>query len=588
MPRKPLRSPPRAKKPLANAEIAAAFDEIADLLELSGENPFRIRAYRNGARTVQGLEAEAAALIARGKALSDYPGIGDDLAGKIADLATTGTTPLLEDLRARFPAGLVALLRLPSLGPKRVARLHEKFGIRDAAGLKAAIEAGKLAKLPGFGAKLIETLATALGPAGPEARRYTLAEAAAEAEPLTDYLRRIPGVARVEIAGSYRRGRETVGDVDILAAAAPGSKAIARFVAYPRAAAVHAEGETRAAIRLEGGLQVDLRVVASDEFGAALYYFTGSKAHNIATRAIAVKRKLKINEYGVFRGARRVAGETEESVFAAIGLPYIPPELREARGEIEAARDGTLPKLVESGDLRGDLCCRSDAGGGRDGLEALAVAARKRKLAYIAIADPCRRVASANRLDPAALARQGEAIDRLNEAGRGLTILKGVEVAIRADGSLDLPDSSLAGLDFVLAAVQDGFDLPAAKQTARLLRALDGRRISILGRPTGRLFPSRPPMQFDMARILAAAKARGCFLGLDARPDRLDLPDIFCRSAKEAGLRIAIGSGAGSAAEFGHLRWGVLQARRGWLEKADVLNTAGAEQARSALRQTMI
>ena len=573
---------------LDNAAVAQAFEDIADLLEIRGENPFRIRAYRNAARTVQGLPDEAAALVARGKDLSAFPGIGEDLAAKIADLATTGSTALLEDLKKQFPPGLVELLRVPGLGPKRVALLHKKLRIDDLAGLKAAVAAGKLEKIAGLGPKLVDQLTAAVAPAAAPARRYTLAEAAAEAEPLAAYLRKEPGVERVEIAGSYRRGRETVGDIDILAVAAKNDKAIARFVAYDRAEAVLAQGGTRAAIRLKGGLQVDLRVVAREAFGAALYYFTGSKAHNIAVRQIAVKRKLKINEYGVFRGAKRIAGETEGSVFAAVDLPYIPPELRENRGEIDAAREGRLPKLVEAGDVRGDLHCRTDASDGGDSLEVLVAAARKRKLAYIGIADPCRRVASANRLDLDDLARQGAAIDRLNAAQKDVLVLKGVEVVIREDGSLDLPDAALAGLDFVLGAVTDQLALPAEKQTKRLLRALESKCFSILAHPQNRFFPQRGPIAFDLPRVIAAAKARGCVLELNARPERLDLSDTACHAAKQAGVRVALGSDARGGADFANLRWGVLTARRGWLERADVLNTLGAAEAKAALRKTLV
>jgi DNA polymerase (family X) len=587
---------PKAAKPAAtrapakqftNAEIAQAFEDIADLLEIKGDNPFRIRAYRNVARTVIGLPSEAFELIARGDDLTDFPGIGADLAEQIGILAAKGTNDTLDGLRKRFPPGLTDLLRLPSLGPKRVAMLYKKLRVADLAGLRAAIEAGKVAKLAGFGDKLVASLTEAVAPAAIPARRYTLAEAAAEAEPLADYLRKVPGVERVEIAGSYRRGRESVGDIDILAIAAKGGPAIQRFVAYERAEAVLAEGDTRAAIRLKGGLQVDLRVVARQEFGAALYYFTGSKPHNIAVRQIAVRKKLKVNEYGVFRDEKRIAGDTEESVFATADLPYIPPELREDRGEIDAAREGRLPKLVEAGDIKGDLHCRSDASDGRDTLEALVAAAKTRKLAYIAIVDPCRRIASANRLDLDGLARQGEAIDRLNAAQQEVLVLKGVEVAIREDGSLDLPDEALAGLDLVVGAVTDQFALPAEKQTKRLLRALEAKRFSILAHPQNRLFPQRGAMAFDTGRVIAAAKARGCFLELNARPERLDLSDTGCRAAKEAGVRVALGSDARSGADFANLRWGVLTARRGWLEKGDVLNTLGAAEAKAALRKTV-
>lgn len=580
--------PPRASgKKFTNAEIAQAFEDIANLLEIKGDNPFRIRAYHNVARTVTGLPSEASELIARGDDLTDFPGIGADLAEQIAILAAKGTNDTLDALRKRFPPGLTDLLRLPSLGPKRVAMLYRKLRVSDLAGLRAAIAAGKVTKLAGFGDKLDASLSGAVAPAEAPSRRYTLAEAAAEAEPIAALLRKVPGVERVEIAGSYRRGRADVGDVDILAVAAKSGDAIARFAGYERAEVVLAEGKTRAAIRLKGGLQVDLRVVERAAFGAALYYFTGSKAHNIAVRAIAVRKELKVNEYGIFRGAKRVAGETEESVFAAVDLPYIPPELREDSGEIDAARKGRLPTLVEAGNIRGDLHCRSDASDGRDTLEALVAAARKQKLGYIGIADPCRRIASANRLDLVGLARQGEAIDRINAAQKDVLVLKGVEAAIREDGSLDLPDEALTGLDFVLGAVTEQLALPAETQTKRLLRALEAKRFSILAHPLNRVFPQRGAMAFDIARVIAAAKARGCFLEVNGRPERLDLDDVHCRAAKEAGVRMALGSDARSGAEFANLRWSLLTARRGWLEKADVLNTLGAEDVRAALRKTL-
>jgi DNA polymerase (family 10) len=581
----PAKAPPRK---LSNREIAQAFDDIADLLDIKGDNPFRIRAYRNVARTVYGLPSEAADIIARGDNLTDFPGIGADLAEQIKVLAATGENEVLDRLRKKFPPGITDLLRVPALGPKRVAMLYRKLRVADLASLKAAIDAGKVAKLAGFGEKLVAQLAEAAAPEAAPQRRYTLAEAAAEAEPLAAYLRKVPGVERVEIAGSYRRGREDVGDIDILCIAAKGGEAIQRFVAYERAEAVLAEGETRAAIRLKGGLQVDLRVVAHAEFGAALYYFTGSKAHNIAVRAIAVKKKLKVNEYGVYRDEKRIAGDTEASVFAAAAdLPYIPPELREDRGEIDAAREGRLPRLVEERDVRGDLHCRSDASDGTDTLEALVAAAKQRNLAYIAVVDPCRRIASANRLDLDKLARQGEAIDRINDAQKDVLVLKGVEVAIREDGSLDLPDDALAGLDLVVGAVTDQFGLPAEKQTARLLRAMEAKCFSILAHPLNRFFPQRPAMNVNVERVIAAAKARGCFLELNARPERLDLPDTFCHAAKTAGLRLALGSDARNGAEFGNLRWGVITARRGWLERPDVLNTLDAAEVKAALKKTM-
>ncbi len=572
---------------LSNVDIAAAFEEIADMLAIESANPFRIRAYRNAARTLRGLKEEAAELLARGAALNELPGIGDDLAGKIADLATTGHTELLDRLHTELPAGLPDLLRLPGLGPKRVALLHRKLRVKDVPGLRAAAESGKLKTLEGFGPKIDAAIMAALGAQISAARRFTLAEATAEAVPLLAYLRNVPGVKRVEAAGSFRRGRDTVGDLDILATAAHGGPAIDRFVEYGRVARVLARGSTRAAIVLRSGIQVDLRVVRENEYGAALYYLTGSKAHNIAIRRLGVEQGLKINEYGVFRGDTRIAGETEESIVAAIGLPLVPPELREDRGEIAAARAGTLPRLVELVDIRGDLHCHTKASDGRNGLAEMAAAAKARGLEYIAITEHSRRLAMAHGFDARRLARQCEEIDRLNERLQNITLLKGIEVDILEDGALDLPDSTLAPLDLVVGAVHSHFGLSPEKQTARLLRALDRKHFTILAHPGGRLLGQREAIRFGMARVIEAAQARGCFLELNAQPERLDLDDVQCRAARDRGVRLALGSDAHSADEFEFLKYGILQARRGWLEKKDLLNTLSLEDLRPLLARTM-
>ncbi len=548
-----------------NADIARCFDEIADLLELRDENPFRVRAYRNAARLIGELRLDLAQTLAKEGELPKLAGIGEDLAGKIGEIVESGTCKVLEQLRRKFPAGITELLTLPGLGPKRVRVLHQKH-ISSLADLERAAREGRLHDIPGFGEKTEQRVLEAAAARSSKVQRFKLAMAAQYAEP---YARHIGGV----VAGSYRRMKETVGDLDFLVCSDKPEAAIERFVRYPEVKEVVAQGTTRAAVVLACGLPCDLRVVAPESFGAALHYFTGSKAHNIAVRKLGIDRGLKINEYGVWRGKRRVAGETEQSVYAAVDLPYIEPELREMNGEIEAAQRGALPKLVTPKDLRGDLHAHTRATDGRSSLEEMARAAQALGLEYLAITEHSRHVAMAHGLDPQRLARQIDEIDRLNVRLSGLTLLKGIEVDILEDGSLDLPDSILSRLDLVVAAVHSKLGLPRRRQTERLLAAMDNPYFSILAHPTGRLIGSREAYDVDMLAIVRKARDRGIALELNAHPDRLDLTDVHCRMAKEEGVLVAISSDAHGVDGLDVLRYGVGQARRGWLEKGDVLNT---------------
>jgi len=565
--------------PVHNADIARVFEEIASLLELGDENPFRVRAYRNAARVVADLRLDVPARLAEGGELPKLPGIGEDLAGKMREIACTGSCKLLEKLRKRFPAGVTGLLTLPGLGPKRVRLLCERK-IDSLEKLQRAAAEGALRSLAGFGEKSEQKLLEAVQAHLSKTRRFKLAIAAQYAEPLREYL----GKGAV-IAGSYRRMKETVGDVDFLQVSERPAQAIARFVRYGEVKEILAQGTTRASVVLACGLQADLRVVPPESFGAALHYFTGSKAHNIAIRRLGLARGLKINEYGVFRGSRRIAGETEESVYAAVELPYIEPELREEQGEIEAARRDELPRLVTLADLRGDLHAHTVATDGRATLREMALAAKARGLQYLAITEHSRRVAMAHGLDPARLARQGDEIERLNLELSGITLLKGIEVDILEDGSLDLPDATLAKLDLVVGAVHSKFNLPRARQTERILAAMERPAFSILAHPTGRLIEERAPYDVDMAAIVRKAKRRGVFLELNAHPDRLDLTDVHCRMAKDEGVPVAVSSDAHAVDGFEMLRYGIGQARRGWLEKDDVLNTRGLAELRRLLRR---
>jgi DNA polymerase (family 10) len=573
-----------------NTDVARIFDEIADLLELQGANRFRIRAYRNAARmlgTMGTLGRSVAAMVERHENLDSLPGIGPDLAGKIGEIVATGSCALLERLRADVPAGLGTMLRLPNLGPKRVRALHDELGVRTIEQLHAAAQAGRVQTVHGFGPRLQQQILAATQTKLPNIARIRLDAAEAAAQPLLARLRGLRGVVRAEVAGSLRRRKDSIGDLDLLVQSARGKQVVDAFVHHDDVREVLAAGATRASVKLKGGVQVDLRIVPSASFGAAWLYFTGSKAHNIALRRLAQQRGLKLNEYGVFRGSEKVAGRDEADVYAAVGLPPIAPELREDRGEIEAARLGRLPVLIELADLRGDLHVHTRDSDGVDDLDTLVAAARAHGLSYLAVADHSQRLALAHGLGTTRLARQIERIERLNEHLAGFTVLKGIEVDILEDGRLDLPDSILQRLDLVVAAVHQRFDLPRERQTERLLRAMDHRHFTILAHPTGRLIGERAAYAVDLPRLIRHARQRGCFIELNAHPSRLDLDDNGCMAAKAEGLLISINADAHSAAELDHLRFGIGQARRAWLQATDVLNARPLEALRPLLARTM-
>ena len=566
--------------------MARVLREMADVLELQSANPFRIRAYRNAARTVEELpEPLARASPPDVAALAELPGIGDDLAGKIAEIVRTGTLRALRTASRDVPAGAIDLMRLPGIGPKRARLLSERLGVRSLDGLARAVRTGALRRVKGFGGKTEARLRQALAAHSADADRTLRALAAPYAEAIAASLREIAGVHQVEIAGSYRRGRETVGDVDIVASAASDSKLTERFVALDGVASVIGRGATKASVLLRSGLQVDLRVVPAESYGAALLYLTGSKAHNIALRAIARDRGLKINEYGVFRGSRRLAGRTEEEVYRSVGLKWIPPELREQRGEIEAARAGTLPRLIETTDLRGDLQSHTTSSDGRDGLEAMAEAAQARGYEYLAVTDHTTRIKVVGGLDRAGFRRQIRRIDALNARLRSLTILKGAEVDINPDGTLDLDDATLAELDVVVVSVHSAFGLPPDEQTRRVLRALSHPSVDIFGHPTGRLLSRRRGVQFDFDAVCRLAAERGLLLEVNAQPERLDLDDVACRAAIANGVRLVVSTDAHSVAELNLMRWGVDQARRGWVERRHVANALPLSRLRSLLHR---
>jgi len=573
--------------PIHNEDVAKVFEEIADLLDIRGENRFRIRAYRNAASEVRNLPGELAGMIEEEADLTNLPGIGEALAGKIREVVNTGTCQALKKLEKQLPPDLTELLHLPGLGPKRVHALHYDLDIHTPEQLYRAAKDGRLRELPGFGTKTEAAVVAALEAHLSTERRFKLAAAARYAEPLAAWLESTKGVDRVVVAGSYRRNRETVGDLDILVTAENAESVINRFVSYDEVARVQSQGTTRSTLFLRSGLQVDLRVVDKQSFGAALFYFTGSKAHNIAIRTLARTRGLKVNEYGVFEGGKRMAGETEESVFAAVGLPYIAPDLRENRGEIEAARHGLLPDLVKRSELRGDLHCHTVATDGHDTVAEMAKGALEQGLEYLAITEHSKRLTMVHGLDSRRLLQQMDQIDALNATLKGFRVLKGIEVDILEDGGLDLPDEVLGRLDLVVGAVHSKFHLTRAQQTRRILKAMDHPYFSILAHPTGRLIEEREPYDVDMARIIRHARDRGCFLELNAHPARLDLTDTHCQMAREEGVLLSIDSDAHNRLDFANLVYGVGQARRGWLEARDVLNTRPLEELLPLLRKTM-
>ncbi len=574
--------------PVHNSEVAGIFSRIADLLEIKGENPFRIRAYRNAARTIGGMSKSAADLLEQGKDLKDLPGIGWDLADKVKTIVETGTHPLLRELEKELPPELPDLMKIQGMGPNKVKVLFEKLGVKSVKDLKKAAEKKKIQELHGFGETTEKKILEELGRVEDQIEgrgRTKLAVAEQIAGPLVDYLKKEEGVNKLEVAGSYRRRKETVGDLDILATCKKDCRLMDRFVNYDEVEEILARGKTKSSVVLRSGIQVDLRVVPQVSFGAALHYFTGSKEHNIAVRKMGVKKSLKINEYGVFKGKKRIAGKTEKEVYRQVGLPYIEPELRENRGEFEAAKKNSLPRLIVLDKIKGDLHVHTKATDGHYSLEEMSDAARARGYEYMAITDHSRHVTVARGMDVKRLRKQIENIDKLNQKSKGIVILKSIELDILEDGSLDLPDEVLEELDLVICSIHYKFNLSRDKQTERILRAMDNPHFNILSHPTGRLINERRPYEISMERVMEAAREKGCYLELNAHPDRLDLNDNDCKMAKDMGVKLAIGTDAHRIDDLDLMRFGIGQARRGWLEAEDILNTRSWKELKKLLKR---
>ena len=562
---------------MKNREIAGIFDRIADALEIKGETGFKVIAYRKASRILQDL-TEDIETVARDGRLETIPGIGEGLAKKIKEYVETGTMSKYREVMAGVPESLLGLLEIQGLGGKTVHLMHEELGVKDLEGLKRAIADGSLAKLYGMGEKKVDNIRKGIEARERVAERISICEAVLVADDVLAYLTKAPGISRVSAAGSLRRMKETVGDIDILACGKNGAEIIRYFTRNPNAVRVLAEGDTKGSAVVRAGeteRQADLRAVDPSEYGAALLYFTGSKAHNIKLRGLAKDRGLKISEYGVFRGARRLASREEEDCYRVLGMPWIPPEMREDRGEIELAAEARLPRLVEAGDIKGDLHVHTRASDGNLSLAEVVDLARKMGYSYVAICDHSQAAKYAHGLAADRLAAEIEEIDAFNRTLKGFRILKGSEVDILSDGSLDFPDGLLGRLDFVVAAVHSGFK---KNVTARMLRALENPHVRTIAHPSGRLISGREGYDVDLDKVIEAAAKHGKALELNAYYDRLDLDELHLKKAKEKGVKITIGTDTHFADGLAMMRFGVGVARRAWLEKSDILNCLGADE----------
>ncbi len=558
---------------MKNFEIAKLFYEMADLLEIKGENVFRVRAYHRAAENLESLTEEIEAVAQRGD-LQKIPGIGKDLAARIGEYLAGGKIADLEAMRKEIPRGLLSIMEVQGLGPKTAKLLYDRLGVDSVEKLEALARSGDILKVPGIREKTRDNILKGIATWKAGQSRMTVGKALGIAGALVEVLKARVGVRRIEVAGSIRRRKETVGDIDILVTSDHPARVIETFVSLPSALDVLAHGETKASIRHQDGIQVDLRVVEPDAFGAALLYFTGSKEHNVRVREIASKKGLKVSEYGVFndRGGKRIAGATEEEVYEAVGLPWIPPELRENAGEVEAALKGNLPALVEQAAIRGDLHAHTDWSDGHHPLEKLIEAAEARGYDYIIVSDHSKSSTIAGGLTPDELREQIRKIRELQKKHK-IRILAGSECDILADGRMDFPDDLLKELDIVLAAVHSRFKQARAEMTGRIVKALENPYVNILVHPTGRLIGERDPYDVDLEQVFAAAKKHGKAIEINASPQRLDLKDVHARRAAELGIPIAISTDTHYLENLDNMSLGIATARRAWITKAQVLNT---------------
>jgi DNA polymerase (family 10) len=562
---------------MKNKELSDLFGKMADILEFKGENPFKITAYRKASRIIGDLTQDIEEIAEKGK-LKEISGIGEGMAEKITEYFKSGKISKFEEVRKGVSDELIGIMAIPGIGPKTLSMLHKEKGIDNLSQLEKALENGSLLGLFGMGEKKIENIKRGIQLLKQSKGRMNLGVAFPVAKRIAEALRQKTGSKKIEWAGSLRRMKENIGDIDILATGPDKEKIIQAFVRLPEVKEVLASGETKASVIVEGGTQIDLRVVEEDSYGAALQYFTGSKGHNIHLRGIAKAKGIKINEYGVFKGEKKIGGKEEKEVYRSLGMEWIEPELREDRGEIEAAQKGRLPKLVEDSEIKGDLHVHSRWSDGTSSIEEVARSAQKKGYQYVAICDHSQSLRIAHGLNETRLLKQIEEIERINEKLKGFQILKGTEVDIFTDGKIDHPDKVLQKLDYVVAAVHSGFKQEREKMTKRIVRALENPLVHCLAHPTGRLLGARAPYEVDIEEVMEAAKKYGKVLEINATFERLDLDDIHCMKAKEMGIRMAIGTDSHHPDQLWMMSLGVAVARRGWLETKDVLNTLSLKE----------
>lgn len=569
---------------MKNEFIAVQFELLADLLEIQGANPFRIRAYRNAARTISSTAESLSDLVANGDDLTQFAGIGKDLAKQIHEIVTKGEHSALNELRKEIPGGVLDMLRIPGVGPKKVSVFFNELGLKSLADLKAACEAGRLSKLKGFGRKTEDSILANIDQATENSLRVSIADARAAAEIIVEDLQKLPEVEQAAVAGSCRRRRETCGDLDILATCSNSGPPMDLLAGHPLVETVLQRGETKQRVRLKTGIELDLRVVPQESFGAAMQYFTGSKEHNVVVRQRAKDLGLKVNEYGVFRGEEQIAGRTEEDVYAAVGLPWFPPELRENRREFEWAAANAIPALVTVADIQGDLHMHTTASDGAATIEEMALAAKARGLKYIAITDHSKRVSMANGLDADRLRQHWKDIQAVRSRISGIEILCGIECDILEDATMDLPDDVLEEADWVIAVLHYGLKQPGEQIMKRLMAAVTNPHVDIIGHCTGRMIGRREGADVNFSELLKAAAEHRVMMEINAHPSRLDLNDIHAAAARDLGIPIVISTDAHSVNGFEVLEYGVDQARRAGLTKHDVANTRSLTEFRKLLK----
>ena len=559
---------------MENREFAKIFFEMAELLELGEDNPFRIRAYQKAGNNIESLSENIGSTYKKGgiPALENIPGIGHGIALHIEELIKTGKLKAHDELLKKFPKSLLELIVVPGIGPKTAILMNKKLKIDSIEKLEKAVKDGRLEKLPGIRAKKIQNILSGIEMKKRNIGRFSIGDALPYAEAIVASLKKLKEVDRIVPCGSLRRAKETIGDIDILVTSKMPGRIMDAFVDLPQVDRVLSKGGTRSSVILKNGMQADVRVVAPESFGAAIYYFTGSKQHNIQVREMAVKKGLKINEYGIYKGSKKVGGEEENDIFKALGLSYIPPEIREAQGEIEAAQKGRIPHLIELKDIKGDLHLHTTATDGSNTIEEMAAAAKKIGYAYIAITDHTKSTRVAGGLTEKEALAHLKKIDRANKKISGIKVIRGMEVDILPDGRLDYPDALLKEIDIVFASVHSNFKMNKNDMTKRVIAAMKNKYVHVLSHPTGRLIGQREAYEIDLDAVLNAAKDTGTFIELNGNPVRLDLDDIHCRKAKELGILIAISTDSHAASQLDLMRYGVLTARRGWLEKKNVLN----------------